>query len=69
MADDRLAAQRFWVMQALRLSGMALVIFGAMILGGRIAQSEAVGAALLAVGVVDFFVIPLVLAHRWKSGE
>ena len=56
-------------MQAMRLSGMALAIIGAMILGDRIALPETVGAALLVIGVVDFFVAPIFLARRWKSGE
>lgn len=69
MDQDERAARRFWLLQFMRLSGLALVLVGAMILAGTIEQSEAVGAALFVIGAVDFFVMPIVLARRWKSDE
>ncbi|QKG70215.1 hypothetical protein [Erythrobacter mangrovi] len=69
MDQDERAARRFWLLQFMRLSGLALVLVGAMILAGTIEQSEAVGVALFVIGAVDFFVMPIVLARRWKSDE
>jgi hypothetical protein len=66
---DDLAARRFWILQFMRLTGLALVLAGAMILAGRIEQSQAVGAALLVIGALDFFAMPVLLARRWKSDE
>ncbi|WP_341711116.1 hypothetical protein [Erythrobacter sp.] len=69
MDQDERAARRFWLLQFMRLSGLALVLVGAMILAGTIEQSKAVGAALFVIGAVDFFVMPIVLARKWKSDE
>ncbi|MFA6219293.1 MAG: hypothetical protein WC692_05900 [Erythrobacter sp.] len=69
MDRDDLAARRFWILQFMRLTGLALVLAGAMILAGRIEQSQAVGAALLVIGALDFFAMPVLLARRWKSDE
>jgi hypothetical protein len=67
--QDSLAARRYWALQLIRLTGLGLVIMGAMILAGTLEQSEAVGACLLVIGAVDFFAMPLVLARKWKSDE
>ena len=40
---------------------------GALILAGRWEAPEALGAALLVLGVVDFFLLPRYLARRWKT--
>ncbi len=61
------AMRRFWLLQAVRITGVALAMLGALILAGRIAQSPAVGTALLVIGAVDFLILPMVLAKRWKS--
>ncbi len=61
------AAKRFWLLQAVRLSGMAMVVFGAMILAGTLAAPAALGVVLLVGGMLEFFFLPAILARKWKS--
>ena len=65
-AQDK-AQGRFMVMQMLRLSGVALVIFGLVIVNGKLGLPAIVGYVLIVAGVVDSFVMPALLARRWKS--
>ena len=66
MSDDP-ARARFFVIQLLRLSGVAFVLLGLAILNGAIALPEIAGYALLAVGLGDALVAPILLARRWKT--
>ena len=65
------AAARFAVLQMVRLSGALLALGGVLIITGKVALlprlPEAAGYVLIAAGLVDFFVAPLLLARRWKS--
>ena len=65
------AAARFAIIQIVRLSGVALVLLGLAIQSGRVAAlSEIpamVGYVLIAVGLIDTFVAPAVLARRWRT--
>ncbi|TMM48722.1 hypothetical protein [Qipengyuania marisflavi] len=67
MAEPDLAMKRFWLLQALRLSGAAMVVIGAMIIAGRLDQPRALGTMLLVLGATGFFVIPIMLAKSWKN--
>lgn len=66
MNDDQ-ARNRFFIMQALRLGGAVLIVMGMLGLSGKLALPRAAAAALLVIGIVDFLVIPVALARRWKS--
>jgi hypothetical protein len=65
------AATRFFMLQLVRLSGALLALAGVLIVSGKLAWlpklPEAAGYVLIAAGMVDFFVAPLLLARRWKS--
>ena len=65
------AAARFAVLQMVRLSGALLALGGVLIITGKVAWlprlPEAAGYVMIAAGLVDFFVAPLLLARRWKS--
>lgn len=63
------AKARFLTIQAVRLSGVALAVLGALVLALILPLPEVAGYVLLALGALDVFVLPLVLARRWKSGE
>lgn len=69
-APDR-AGARFALLQVLRLSGALLVLFGAVTLARRYPALDAIpdvaAYAIIAVGLADFFVMPLLLARRWRS--
>ena len=66
------AVARFAVIQAMRASGAMLVMAGFAVLSHHFAalsgMPDLVGYLLLGVGLVDFFVVPQVLARRWRSG-
>ena len=65
------AVARFAVIQAMRASGAMLVMGGFVLLShhfaGLAGVPDLVGYVVLGVGVVDFFVVPQVLAKRWRS--
>lgn len=65
------AAARFAIIQVVRVAGVLLVLFGLAIESGGVAALHgipaAVGYALIAAGLIDVFVVPAVLARRWRS--
>ncbi len=65
------AAARFMIIQIARFSGVALVLLGLAIQSGRVAAlagiPAVVGYVLIAVGLIDTFVAPAVLARRWRT--
>lgn len=67
MADDRLAARRFWLMQGCRLLALALVVTGVAAISEQGLDRPQLGYALLVLGAACFFALPLLLSKRWKS--
>tara|TARA_Y100000588_G_scaffold110626_1_gene121264 strand:+ start:189 stop:413 length:225 start_codon:yes stop_codon:yes gene_type:complete len=61
------AKARFFMIQAVRLSGVVLGILGALVLGEILPLPELVGYLLLAFGAFDVFILPTILAKRWSS--
>lgn len=65
------AAARFMIIQIVRLSGVGLVLLGLAIQSGRVAALDGipavVGYVFIAVGLIDTFVAPAVLARRWRT--
>lgn len=61
------AARRFWLLQAVRLSGIGLAALGALIVAGRIALPSALGMVLIVTGAFEVFLLPAIIARRWKS--
>ena len=65
------AAARFAIIQIVRFSGVALVLLGLAIQSGRVAALAGIpawiGYVLIAVGLIDTFVAPAVLARRWRT--
>jgi len=68
MSEDK-AAQRFWLLQLVRLSAAALAVLGGATIGERTGLPEAVGPILLVVGAASFFFLPRALVRRWKSPD
>ena len=69
MAEPDPAVSRFYIIQLLRLGGAILVVAAILILTDTIDAPDIVGYALLAVGLADFFLMPMFLARKWSSRE
>ena len=67
MSEKDPAAARFAIIQAVRLSGVGLVIVGMLALSGRLSLPDWIGYPLLAVGLADIFLIPQVLVRKWRT--
>ena len=66
MKDD-VARTRWFILSLSRFLGVALVITGLLVTQGAISWPVEVGYALILIGIVDVFVVPQVLARRWRS--
>lgn len=68
MTERDPAAARFAVIQIMRLAGVAMVVLGMLAATGRLSQlPEWAGYLLLVIGLADVFVMPTLLARRWRS--
>jgi hypothetical protein len=65
--SDEVARGRWLVINVLRLGGVAMVIAG--MLGTRqvIAIPMIAAYALIAIGLLDIFLVPLLLARKWRT--
>ena len=61
------AKARFFIIQAMRWSGLALVLVGLLVINDRIDLPSEAGYAIFLVGLVDALIMPSVLARLWKS--
>lgn len=61
------ARRRYMAILAMRWAGVALVIFGLLVIYRRIDLPREAGYVLFLVGVIDALIMPTVLARRWKS--
>jgi hypothetical protein len=66
---DEVARNRWMVIQAARIGGVAMVVAGLAALGGAIALPDSAAYALLAFGLADVFLVPTFLARKWSSRE
>ena len=69
--DDRVsdvdARNRWLVITALRIAGVAMVLVGLLIVRQVIPEPAWAGYTILAVGLADVFLVPLVLARKWRT--
>lgn len=61
------AFARFMVMNAVRVTGVVLVLLGMLAVSDRIGLPREAGYVLLVVGVVEIFVMPQILARKWRT--
>jgi hypothetical protein len=67
MTDDP-ACNRHFAIALLRLSGALLVMFGMVIAAGKFQSiPPAAGIVMIVVGSLDFALVPVMLARRWRS--
>lgn len=67
MSENDPAKARFATIQLVRLFGVACVIAGMAIGANNLAAPLWLGYLLIANGLVDVFVIPKILARKWRS--
>lgn len=71
MSERDPAAARFFAIQLVRLAGVAMVLVGLLVTARRIEALNVlpawVGYLLIALGLVEVFVMPTVLARLWRS--
>jgi len=66
--DDSQARNRFLAISLLRLAGALLILFGLVIAAGRLPDvPRLVGIIAVLVGALDFALVPLMLARRWRT--
>jgi hypothetical protein len=58
---------RFFVINLVRLSGVALILVGILIVNGAIDLPKAVGYVFIPLGLIEVFVMPLLLARKWRT--
>ncbi len=65
--NDDVARNRWLILGLTRLAGVGMVITGLLVTQGAILWPIELGYALVLIGIVDVFVVPQVLARRWRS--
>ncbi len=61
------ARARFYFIAAHRVVGAALIVLGMLAMQGALDWGEGIGLVLAIVGLIDFFVVPLLLSRLWRS--
>jgi len=63
------AKARYFALNFTRLLGVAFVIFGMLVAKDRVLAGlpDWVGYLLIASGLVDVFVLPALMARRWRT--
>ena len=65
--DEDVARGRWLTLNAVRMAGVAMVLVGILAVQGMVELPKIAGWVLLAAGLIDIFVIPQVLARKWRS--
>lgn len=65
--SEDVARGRWMVINVVRLAGVAMVVVGLMAVQGVFEFPAIAGYILLGVGLLDIFVMPMVLARKWRS--
>ncbi len=71
--QEALAKKRFLALNLVRLFALLLVIVGMLFVTDKVEIAQPprhiIGLILVAIGIVDFFVMPRILVKRWKTPE
>ncbi|WP_394662386.1 hypothetical protein [uncultured Sphingomonas sp.] len=69
MSGPDLARRRWFIIQAVRLIGVAGALFGVVLASRGVAwPHKALGVAIVLSALGMIAVVPTGLAHRWRSG-
>ena len=63
------ARARFLALTLIRWTGAGLVLLGLLVNAGKIELPGIAGIILVAFGLFDAFVMPVILARRWKTKD
>ena len=63
------ARARFLALTLIRWTGVGLVLLGLLVNAGKIELPGIAGIILVAFGLFDAFVMPVILARRWKTKD
>jgi len=66
---EALAKQRFMLLNVVRLMGLVMVLVGIAITQGAIDLPFAVGVVLAIFGLLEFFLMPNIIAKSWRNSE
>lgn len=66
---EELAKQHFFIINAMRVIGVFMVIFGLLILSGTVKMTALVAYIFIPLGLIEAFVTPQYLARMWSSGR
>ncbi len=61
--------QRFILMNAMRVGGVLMIVFGIALLQGLIDLPPVVAYILIALGLFETFVTPQILARMWRNAD
>lgn len=67
--DEKLAQKRFFLLQLIRFSGLALVMLGIAVSVGQIDLPSQAGFVISLIGMIEFFFLPWFLASRWNKED
>jgi hypothetical protein len=68
--EEATAQKRFLTIGIIRIAGAIMLVLGlAVIAKGTFGWPKAVGYLLFVNGIVDFLVLPVILAKKWKSSS
>lgn len=61
------AKAKYMLISAVRIAGAFLVMLGLMGINGALPLPDIASYALIAIGLIDVFVLPIFLSKRWSS--
>ncbi|MCB5426214.1 hypothetical protein H0274_13180 [Altererythrobacter sp. CC-YST694] len=66
MSDDP-ARGRYFTISMIRLAGVAMVLVGALVVRQIIEWPKMAGYVLIAAGLIDVYIVPQILARKWRT--
>lgn len=73
MSRDPAAPRYFLIIQSVRMAGVGGVVYALLVLRARAPWPEeaplALAYVLLVIGLAGAFIVPRMLARRWRSGD
>lgn len=62
------AKKRFFLLAGIRLSGVVIAFFGIAVVMKRLVEpADIIGTALIAIGMFEVIVLPLLLLRSWRA--